>query len=383
MRRALAIVGPALVLLACTSGKSNVEPPSPLHKFTPTANVKKIWSADVGQKEKKKQVTLAPVLDSNVLYVADPAGRVSALAMDTGRDKWRVKTKERTGAIGFGEGLVLLGTKKGQVIAMDRETGEIRWRATVSSEVLSPPSASDGLVVAQTIDGRVFALSVKDGTHVWSQQRAVPALSLHGTSTPLIYRGLVFCGFASGKLSAFELKTGRLVWERAVAHPRGRSEIERLIDVDAPPLVAGNTLFAASFQGRMVAINIENGRVRWSRELSTYSGMVADDRNVYVTNTAGDVLALDQGSGAALWKQDKLRARVLNGPALTARYVVVGDVEGYVHWLSKEDGQFAARRRLGGGAIRGKMIAMDDTLFVQNQRGVVAALRVEPRAKRK
>ena len=168
-----------------------------------------------------------------------------------------------------------------------------------------------------------------------------------------------------------------------MAHPRGRSEIERLIDVDAPPLVAGNTLFAASFQGRMVAINIENGRVRWSRELSTYSGMVADDRNVYVTNTAGDVLALDQGSGAALWKQDKLRARVLNGPALTARYVVVGDVEGYVHWLSKEDGQFAARRRLGGGAIRGKMIAMDDTLFVQNQRGVVAALRVEPRAKRK
>jgi len=382
VRRALVIIAPALLLLACTGGKSNVEPPSPLVKFTPTAKVKKIWSTDIGKGEKKKIVTLAPALDGNVLYTTDPAGRVSALAVDTGRDKWRVKTDEPAGAVGFGEGLVLLGTKKGEVIAMDRENGDVRWRATLSSEVLAAPSASNGVVVAQTIDGKVFALSAQDGMQLWSQQRAVPALSLHGTSTPVIYRGLVFAGFASGKITAVELETGRLVWERAVAYPRGRSEIERLIDVDAPPLLTGDSLFAASYQGRIVAINIENGRVRWSRELSTYSGMVADDRNVYVTNAAGDVLALDQGSGAALWKQDKLRARILNGPAVTGEYVVVGDIQGYVHWLSKENGRFAVRSRLRGGAIRGRMIAADNTLFVQSQGGVVAALRVEPRPTR-
>jgi outer membrane protein assembly factor BamB len=379
MRRALVVIGLALLLAACTSGKSNVEPPAPLVKFTPTAKVKKIWSTDIGKGEKKKIITLAPALDGNVLYTTDPAGRVSALATDAGRNKWRVKTEEPAGAIGFGEGLVLLGTKKGEVIALDRENGGVRWRATLSSEVLAAPSASNGVVVAQTIDGRVFALSAQDGKQLWSQQRAVPALSLHGTSTPVIYRGLVFAGFASGKISAVELKTGRLVWERAVAYPRGRSDIERLIDVDAPPLLAGDSLFAASYQGRLVAINIANGRVRWSRELSTYSGMAADDRNVYVTNAAGDVLALDQGSGAALWKQDKLRARVLNSPAVTGEYVVVGDIQGYVHWLLKENGRFAVRARLRGGPIRGRMISAGNTLFVQGQGGVVAALRVEPR----
>ncbi|MFQ5995487.1 MAG: outer membrane protein assembly factor BamB [Acidiferrobacterales bacterium] len=370
-----------LTLAACGGGKSNVEPPSPLVKFSPTATVKRLWTVDVGQSETKKLITLSPVLNGGTVYVADPAGRVSAIEAETGRDVWRVKTDELIGAIGFGDDLVLLGSKKGFVIALDSKSGELRWKSKVSSEVLSAPAGAAGVVVVRTIDGRIFGISADNGQQLWSQHRTEPSLSLRGTSAPIIAHGFALSGFASGKVAAFDLKTGRSVWERAVAYPRGRSEIERLIDVDAPPLIVGETLFAASYQGKVIAVDMKSGRVLWSRDVSTYTGMDADERSVYISDARGHVLALDQRSGGGLWKQDKLYARVLNAPTLVSEYVAVGDVEGYVHWLSREDGQFAARSRVGGAAIRGKAVAAGNTLFVQSQGGTLAALRIETRTK--
>lgn len=384
MTRVLAIIWFAALLVACTGGKSNVEPPSPLANFSPMATVKRVWSVDVGQSEKKKIVTFSPVLHGTVLYVADPAGRVGAYAVDTGRQLWSVRTDEPVdGGVGFGEGLVLLGTKKAHVIALDPEKGSIVWRSEVSSEVLAPPVARSGVVVTQTIDGKMFGISAEDGSTLWMQQRTQPSLSLRGTSAPVVNNGVVLSGFASGKIVAFDLKNGRSLWERTVANPRGRSEIERLIDVDAKPIVVNNVLFAASYQGKIVAISMDNGRVLWSRDVSTYTGMDADQHNVYLTDAEGNVLAFDQRSGTGLWKQNRLRARILNAPTLVANYVAVGDFEGYVHWLSKENGQFVARLRVSGGAIRGKAAAAGDTLYVQNQGGVLAALRIEARTKRK
>lgn len=379
MKQCLTVL--ALGLLAACGGESNLAPPSPLVDFSPTAHVKRVWKADVGKGEKKKLIVLSPVVHDDLLYVADPAGRVNAFALDTGRRVWSVDTKEPVGGgVGFGEDMVLVGTKKGQVMALAPDTGATRWISVVSSEVLMPPVARSGVVVAQTIDGKIFGIAAQDGEQLWLQQRTEPSLSLRGTSAPIISQGLVFSGFASGKIVAVNLDNGRLLWERTVAHPRGRSEIERLVDVDSAPLVVGNVLFAASYQGNIVAIDMRTGRILWSRDVSTYTGMDADQQNIYLTDEKGNVLALDQGSGTSLWRQDKLHARLPNAPTLVADYVAVGDLAGYVHWLSKETGQFVARSRVGRGAIRGRAVAAGDTLFVQNQDGMLAALQIQPEA---
>ncbi len=371
------LVASTLALLIACSAKSNVEPPSPLIDFPPTAQVKRIWSTQVGRGDSKRLVSLSPLVHNDIVYVADPSGRVSAFAIDSGKQIWSVETKIPIGGgVGFGDDLILLGSKDGQVFALEPNTGASRWVSAVSSEVLASPAALSGVVVVQTIDGKIFGLSSRDGSQLWMQQRTEPSLSLRGTSSPIISRGVALSGFASGKIVAFEIESGRLLWERTVAHPSGSSEIERLVDVDSTPLVVGSTLFAASFQGNIVAIDMRTGRTLWSRDVSTYTGMDADQQNIYLTDESGNVFALDQRTGTSLWRQDKLHARLLNAPTLVAEYVAVGDVAGYVHWLSKDTGQFAARMRGTNGAIRSRGVAAGSTLFVQSQKGQLAALQI-------
>lgn len=373
--RLIAIAG---LLSACAGGTSNVEPPAPLVSFTPSAKIKTLWSVDVGKGERKKFIELAPVMHEGILYAADINGRVGAYATDTGRQRWHVELNQPVAAaVGFGEGLVLVGTKNAQVFALEPGNGKQRWKSTVATEILSRPVADAGVVVVQTIDGRITGLSAQDGKRLWTQQRTQPSLSLRGTATPLINSGVVYTGFASGKLIAVHLESGRPLWERTVARPRGRNEIERLVDVDAPPLVVGDTLFVVSYQGNVVALDRTTGRVLWSREESSYSGMAVGGASLYLTDAEGNVIALDQRTGASLWKQDKLHARLLNPPAVVGDYLVVGDLEGYVHWLAPESGAFVARARVGSGPIRGMAIASGNKLFLQDQEGTLAALEIE------
>jgi outer membrane protein assembly factor BamB len=373
--RAIAV---AALLAACAGGTSNVEPPAPLVSFTPSAKIKTLWSVDVGKGDTKKFVELAPVMHEGTLYAVDVNGRVSAYATDTGRQRWHVELNEPVeAAVGFGEGLVLVGTKNANVFALDPANGKQRWKSTVATEVLSRPVADAGVVVVQTIDGRITGLSTQDGKRLWTQQRTQPSLSLRGTATPLINDGVVYTGFASGKLMAVHLESGRPLWERTVARPRGRNEIERLVDVDAPPLIVGDTVFVVSYQGNVVALDRTTGRVLWSREESSYSGMAVGGTTLYLTDAEGNVIALDQRSGASLWKQDKLHARLLNAPAVVGDYLAVGDLEGYVHWLAPDSGAFVARARVGSGPIRGVAIASGNTLYLQDQAGTLAALEIE------
>ena len=375
MKRCLLIVLGAL--LGACGGESNIAPPAPLVSFKPSVKVKKLWSVDVGKGEKKRFVGLAPAMQADTLYAADIDGKVSAFAVKKGRARWSVDLKEPVGAaVGFGADMVLIGTKNGHVYALASENGELRWKGSVSTEILSRPAAQSGVVVVQTIDGKVFGLSANDGSRLWVQQRIEPSLSLRGTSSPLISEGVVFAGFANGKVVALNLQSGRPVWERSVAQPRGRNEIDRLIDVDATPLVAGGALFAVSYQGKLVAIDRGSGREIWTREESSYSGMVADARNVYLTDAQGHVSAFDQRSGSNLWTQDQLRGRGLNRPSLIVDYLAVGDFEGYVHWLSRDSGELVARTRIGSSPINGSGIASGNTLFLQNQAGALAALEI-------
>ena len=374
----------ALLLSGCgitswfSGGDSNVEPPTPLVELSQAAGVSTLWSESVGSGAGKVFIKLAPVVRDGAIYISDGAGRVQAFEAVSGKRLWETELKlPVTAGVGYGEGLVLLGTKKGQVVALARDSGKQLWVGSVSSEILASPTVADGVVVAQAIDGRVSGLSAGSGERLWSVDRTEPPLSLRGTSAPVAIAGVVLTGFASGKLAAIGLKDGRLIWEIPIAQARGRSEIERLVDVDSTPLVVGKVLFAAAFQGKIVAVNLENGRILWSRDLSTYNDMDADRSNLYLTDEKGEVLALDLSTGANVWKQDKLRARFPSAPTVVGSLLAVGDFEGYVHWLARDDGRFIARHR-ASGAVRAKPAAEKDKLYVSTQTGSLSALQVRP-----
>ncbi len=378
MKNCAAILCALLLLAGCGGSKIVREEPAKLEDFTVEKRVKELWSADIGASAVKKAVKLSPALENNVIYTSDPKGRVSALAADSGRELWEVSIKQPvTGAVAAGNGIVVVATKKGEVFALDQKDGHRLWAASLSSQVLAPAAIGAGVVVVQSVDGKLAGLSAKDGKRLWLYERSEPPLSLHGTAAPVIVDDVVLTGFAGGKIVAIQIREGKLVWELPVAQPHGRNEVERLVDVDVSPLVVHNILFAASYQGKVIAVDMQTGRILWSRDVSTFSGMDVDSSNLYLTDDRGIVVALDQRTGASVWKQEHLRARQLNAPRYMDGLVAVADFEGYIHWLSSDDGHFVARYRIGRSAIQAQALASHDMLYVSSQSGTLAALRLE------
>lgn len=372
----------ALALGGCSwFGGPDVELPAALVNFEPSVAIKEVWSVDIGTGPDRQFLRLGPARHGDTIYTVDVKGRVRALAQEDGKERWRTDLGlQISGGAGFGDGLVLVASRKGVVVALDKDKGQELWRAQVVSEVLAPPAADAGVVVVQSVDGKLTGLESATGKRLWIVDRNEPALSLRGTATPVILSDAVLTGFGSGKIVAVNLKNGRLLWETPVAQPQGRSEIERLIDVDIPVLVSGRTLLAAAYQGKIVAVNLESGRLLWSRDISTYSALAADSSNVYVSDARGNVYALDLQSGSTVWKQDKLALRRLSAPVVTGNAVAVADFEGYVHWLAREDGRFLARERAARAAVLAAPIADGATLYVNTQNGYLAALRLDTRA---
>ena len=378
MKRGIALLSIILLLAGCGGSKIVREEPAKLENFTAEKKVVKVWSADIGASSVKRAVVLSPYLDGDVIFVSDPKGRVSAYAADSGRKLWRVRVhRPITGATAAGEGVVAVVSKKGEVIALDRTDGKQLWVSHLSSEALAPAAIQAGVVVVQTVDGKLAGLSASNGKRLWLYERSEPALSLYGTATPIVDQGVVITGFASGKIAAIQIRDGKLLWEMPVAQPHGRSEIERLVDVDVSPLIAGHALYAASYQGKIIAVDIQTGRILWSRDVSTFSGMDADTRNIYLTTDHGVVTAFDQKTGASVWRQEQLRARQLNAPRYLNGLIAVGDFEGYVHWLSADDGHFVARYRVDRSPIRSQALVDRDLFYVSSQSGDLEALRLE------
>lgn len=375
-RTATIILTALSVSVGCAS-RSVREPPSPLVDFLPRANVETVWTADIGSAA-GRHLALRLALYEGIIYAADAKGQVGAYRADTGRRVWETDLAVPvSGAVGAGEGLVLIGTRRGAVIALDAATGKERWREPVSSEVLAPAVAGGGRVAVQTVDGKLAGLSAKDGKRVWLYDRTEPALSLRGTSTPIIADDIVLSGFASGRLVGLQLSDGRVRWELPVSQPRGRNEIERLVDVDASPIVRGDMLYAASYRGKLVAVNLRAGSIAWSRDISSYAGLALDENNLYLTDDVGQVHAFERRTGASVWRQNKLRGRGVSGPMYVAGRVAVGDAEGYVHYLAVEDGSLLARQRVGGGPVRAGVVN-GETLYVSAS-DTLAALRAVSR----
>jgi len=341
-------------LVGCGSHKAVVVKPTPLTALAtaPTA-IDKRWVRHITLNGSDPLgVSHLPVIAGNAVVISDDKGRVHALSMDKGRSLWQYDSGvSLTGGLTFADGLVVAGGGDGDVLALAAADGQLRWRSQVSSEVLTSAVISDGVVIVRSVDGRLSAFDSADGKRLWTYQLAVPSLSLHGLSRPVVEGGLVFAGFADGRLVALDLRDGHEVWQLAVTIPQGRSELERLADVDANLVQSDGVVFAAAYHGRLVAVNEKDGRLLWARDLSIYRGLAVDDAALYVVDDEDAVWAVSRRNGATLWKQEGLLHRSLTAPLLINGRLLVGDVEGYLHWLDVKDGSFAGRTRLGDNPI--------------------------------
>ncbi|MDY6943333.1 MAG: outer membrane protein assembly factor BamB [Pseudomonadota bacterium] len=378
MSRVLLIVF-VLGLSACSSfgGKSKVDPPAEVPDFEPQLQVERLWKVSVGASAEEAAPALGIAMVGGRLYTASAKGRVVAIDGETGAELWRQKTPYRfsTGA-GIGGDTMLLGTRDGEIVALSTGDGQERWRVMLSSEVSAVPAVSGGIAAVRTLDGRVVGLNLADGSRRWVFDGSIPSLTLRGTSAPVIHEGLVIAGFDNGRLAGLLLTDGQLVWEQAVSVPSGRSEIERLVDIDGDLRVLGDSLYAVNYQGNLGRFAVGTGTPIWSREISSYTGLDVGGDGVYVSDEKSHVVAFDRASGASLWTQDRLYKRQLTAPEVAGDAVVVGDAEGYLYWLSRDDGRLLARYRVGRDGLAARPLAVADILYALDRGGDLVALTV-------
>ena len=358
---------------------SNAVAPAELQEFEPSISVDRLWTSRIGKGADEHYLKLTPVVEDTTLFVADRYGRLMATTLESGEVIWEVRDKklQYTGGPGAGAGIVLIGTGDARVIARESDTGKLRWVARVSSEVLAAPQAAGGVVVVRTADGKLYGLDDRTGVELWNYDRSVPLLTLRGTSAPTIDDDLVLAGFDNGRLVALELKTGSVTWESRLAIPSGRSDLERMVDVDAEPIIVGATVYVASFQGGIAAISVIDGQIEWTREISSYAEIAVDNNHVYITDADGSIWAVDRHSGASVWKQDGLANRLVSGPVQFNGHIVVGDFEGYVHWLDAATGNFSARVQVDDERILAPPISAGDVLLSYTSTGRLTAMRIQ------
>jgi outer membrane protein assembly factor BamB len=359
-------------------GDENITPPTELTEIKDEINVQRLWHVNIGSGSGKYLLHLVPALTESMVFAADYKGKLHAIRIADGERIWQIDTDLTISAgPGVGEEMVLVGGQNGVVAAYSTQDGKLLWRTEVSSEVLSVPVIAAGVVVVRTIDGRVRALNAITGKRLWIYNRKEPVLTLRGNSSPVIDGNVVHVGFDNGKLVALTLDRGQLLWESAIAVPRGRSELERMVDIDGELMLKDGIAYVTAYQGRVAALTLDAGSLLWTRELSSYAGLGIDRRNVYVTDDSSQVLALDRNTGASLWRQEKLMWRTLKAPAVVDDYVVVADFEGYLHWLSSEDGHFVARVRGDGEGWVSAPGVVGNTLIAQGSGGGLYAFRVQ------
>ncbi len=364
----------ALIIVGCSSSPSPVLPPVSLPDFEPTASMVTEWRSDVGRGARYFYLRYKPVFDGDTGYMADYEGTIYAFDVKTGDQRWhRDLNLKLTSGLSLEEGRLLLGSNLGDVIALDPKDGHELWRSKVSSEVLTPPLSQQGLVVVRSIDGHLYALDAANGKRRWIFESSVPLLTLRGNSAPLIVNDMVLMGSDNGKLTALTLKDGIELWETAIAVPAGRTELERIIDIDVDLIVVDDLIYAATYQGRLAALQLENGRIRWVQDMSSYAGMTADAYRIYITDAESQVLALNRMSGAILWRQEKLLRRQLTGPVLHGDNVAVADYDGYIHWLDREDGHIVNRILLNEVAYQfDEEWQQDDSGYYDRERNILA-----------
>lgn len=378
MMRLVSTVVLCTVVSGCSvfGGKDEELPPKELTDFKQTLDVRKVWSARVGKGSELLRISLMPAGDGKRVYAASYDGKVSAFDPESGKLIWRRELEvSLSSGPGVGNGIVVVAGPDGDVVALRAEDGSVAWHTNVIGESLSSPQIRNEVVIVYTINGILRALSALDGSERWLIEQSSPALTLRGSATPLIVGSSVIAGFDNGRLIAVSLTDGVTEWEAMMSPPSGRSDLERLSDVDGYMATVGQDIYAAGYQGRVASLAAESGQILWAREISTYAGLGADWNNVYIVADNGELIAMRR-NGSDLWRQDTLLRRHPTAPVAFNNTVVVGDFEGYVHFFSTEDGTTVARQRAGGGMFSGAPVVVGTRLVVQSEDGSLTAFAV-------
>jgi len=378
-RVVLAALAAAFITLAGCKDK-DIDPPAELVKIVDKRTVHREWTTGLGGASGDLRLALRPIVVDGIVYAASHDGDIVAIAAASGKHVWTTKTKL---ALSAGPevdgGLVVAGSSDGDIIALDATNGTERWRKQIGSEVLARPLIAKDVVVIRTVDGHVEGMSTTDGAQRWAVDEQVPRLTLRGTAPPVLAGDRVIAGFDSGKVLAIDPRNGDVLWDAVVNAPHGRTELERLSDIDSPARVAGDDIFVVGFQGRVAMLALDSGQIWWARDASSYRGFTMDDDNIYLTNSDSVVVAMKRNDGAVVWEQSSMRRRGLTAPALDGDALVVGDFEGYVHWLDKNTGEIVARQKTSSARISNAAVTTDAGVFVQTDSGKLFAFKSAPK----
>jgi len=381
MKRLLVcLIAAALILPGCSWirswGDEEVGDPAPLVKFEQTIKVGKAWSTKIGDGMGKQGLNMGPVYSSGTLFAADYKGRLTSVDAANGRKNWELKTEQPfSGGPGVDESQLYMGTIDGRVVAFDRNSGNELWNAQVSSEVLAPPASEDGIVVVRCIDGRVFGLDEDNGARLWIYDHSVPLLTMRGNANLLVRAGYVYVGYDDGSVVTLRLDDGSLIWTQSIVSPEGRTELERLADIGQQMVIVASDLIVSSYKNRVTSLAADSGRLLWFKDISSATGIQVDRTNLAISESTGDLWLLDRRNGSTLWKQDQLLNRGLTRPAFYGNFVVVGDKEGYLHWIESESGEFVARVRVGKKGFAAAPLTVGTSLYVLTTKGNLVAYR--------
>jgi outer membrane protein assembly factor BamB len=365
---------PSLSSLNPFASKSKADQPAPLGELKATMAVRTAWKLDIG---KAGPYQFSPALAGNTVVVAGGEGDIARVEAATGKLMWRVKAGTTLSAgVGTDGNVIVVGGTKGTVLAFDMD-GKKLWTSQLSSELLSAPVVGQGIVVARSLDNRIVGIDAKTGDKKWTVQRVSPPLTLRSAPGMLISNSDVIIAQPGGKLSSFILATGAPRWDVEVGVARGATELERVTDIAGAPVLFEDDVCAVAYQGRVACFDVASGSARWTRDLSSEAGVAVDQRFVFAPDNKGALLAFDRETGTSAWKNDKLAFRRLSTPLSYGRTVAVGDYQGIVHFLSREDGSFLARAATDGSPIVGTPVVAGSHLIFQTQNGTVAAIAVE------
>jgi len=371
-------IGAALSGCGMFGSDNTLSEPTPLAKIEQEQSLERLWSLNIGGDLGERYHQFKPSITDGKIFAVSAEGDVVAADSKTGEVLWRRELDvEVLGGVGAGNGLAILSTLNGEVLALSADDGSERWRYQASSEVVAQPQMNAELVVIQQLDGKMVALSLDDGAVRWSYDSQIPRLSLRGTSAPIVAADLTLAAFANGKMVAVDNQAGRQVWEQRISLAEGRSELERIIDIDAQPLVYNRLVYVGGYQGRLAAVSPADGRIVWARDHSTYRGLAGGFGNIYTVTDEGSVQSYDARSSASVWQQDALLHRGVTSPVVIGNSVLVGDAEGYIHAMSQVDGHLTARYRVDSSGLQSDFLVRDDIIYALSNDGRLAALKLQ------
>lgn len=395
--RNLALLAFLAVATGCSWFGDDDEPeeiqPNPLPAIQEEVTLQVIWSQKIGKGADDRAVKLIPTVVDTRVFAAAPDGTVKALTTDTGREIWSRKirdlyTKEEladafskdvdtiTGGVGVGGDLVVAGAASGELVALNQSDGSLAWRVTASSEILSPPLVDRDRVVAQTIDGKVTAYDAVDGQTLWVYTMNTPALTLRGTARPMLYDELVIVAFANGRVAFLDREKGLAVFDQRIGIAQGTTDLERLVDIDGVMQIVAGKLYVASFQGRIVGIDISSGRMLWAEELSSLTGVGSGFGNVYAARADSQLTAYNGSNGREIWNIDALLYRDITAPVALGSYLAFTDFEGYAHVVAQSDGRFVGRRKIDGKGVQAGLVSAGGRLYALTDSGTLAAIEI-------